>query len=425
MTKVKYLMIGLFIGIMLVLIPNTSNAAVSVTRNIYSNNGSMKFNFTGLELDETHEYEFGLTKAKTEEVGNWNAIKEKTKTTATADLITTTKVIRNVINATDKGYITIKDKTADKIVLQAYEVDLKLPYLKVTNYTVINNRKEFSVSETNSINVALRNADNSEAYYQYEKITDQNIINKYKEIKAKNGDFNSLQNLLKTNTPTSNWKNWQHFNGHSSDGMNGYGYTQEIINVPDTGLYYMWVYFSGNNIKDMYGYVLVDNLVETDIALENIEFPSYEKTITMELGKTREMSVIFTPSNATNKILKWSSSDETVATVDNAGRVTAKKVGSAIITATTQDGKKKITSTITVAEKLAGNNNGNTNNGSTNNTNKPQNNNNTNNKKDDPTKAEGKIPQTGENYVIIMALIGIVGAGVFTYIKVKQYRDIK
>ena len=52
--------------------------------------------------------------------------------------------------------------------------------------------KEFGSGETESINVLLRNAGNSEAYYQYEKITDQNIIDKYKEIfdiKKLNAEF--------------------------------------------------------------------------------------------------------------------------------------------------------------------------------------------------------------------------------------------
>ena len=71
MTKAKYLIIAIFA--ILLLIPNVVNAAdVSVTRNIYSNNGSMKFEFKGLTLDKTHEYEFGLTKTVAAEVVTWH-----------------------------------------------------------------------------------------------------------------------------------------------------------------------------------------------------------------------------------------------------------------------------------------------------------------------------------------------------------------
>ncbi len=41
------------------------------------------------------------------------------------------------------------------------------------------------------------------------------------------------------------------------------------------------------------------------------------------------------------KIVNWTSSDESIVAVNNAGKITGKKVGSAIITVTTQDGNKK------------------------------------------------------------------------------------
>ena len=183
MTKAKYIIMILFVSVVLFFIPNVSNAAeVSVTRNIYSNNGSMKFNFKGLTLDTTHEYQYGLTKTKATEVGTWHLITEYTESTAIIDVMTTTKDLREVINTVDTGYITIKDKTSDTVVLQPYSVDLKIPYLRVTNYTVIQNGKELGSGKENGIQVALRCASNSKAYYQYEKITDQNIINKYKSL---------------------------------------------------------------------------------------------------------------------------------------------------------------------------------------------------------------------------------------------------
>lgn len=406
----------ILLGIALI-IPNNVNAAgVAVTRNVYSNNGSMKFNFTGLTLDTTHEYEYGLTKTTAAAVETWHLITEYTVSTATVDIMTTTTDLRNVINSVDTGYITIKDKTADKVILQPYSVDLKMPFMQVTNYTVISNGKNLKES---NIKIALRDASNSKAYYQYEKITDESIIKKYKEIKAKNGDYLQLQSMLKTTAPSSNWTSWEYWNGFGAIGdIGGYGYTQRNVSVPDTGLYYMWVYFSGNNLKNVYGYMLVDNL-EPDIALESISLP---KTQTVELGKTLTLSPTFNPSNATNKIVTWSSSDESVATVDNAGKITPKKLGSTVITVVSQDGNKKATCTVTVTQT--------TNNSSTNNKNNTTTGNVVNkvnvssNTSKDNTTSKGVLPKTGLG-ASITAIVVTAIAAVYGYMKYRNLRDIK
>lgn len=326
------------------------NAAedVKVTRNIYSNNGSMKFTFTGLNLDTEHEYQYGLGTTKASEINDWFELTELTSTTATVNLITTTASIRAIINKVDTGYITIRDKSdSNKIVLEPYSVNLKMPYLKVTNFSVLNNGKEFVNNKTTDIQIALRNSQNSKAYYQYEKITDQNVISKYKEIKNKNGDYNEMEDILKTTVPSSNWNSWDYWTySQFGTGMNGFGYPQKKIQAPDTGLYYLWVYFSGDNIKEMYGYILVDNL-EPDIALDSITIP---ETAEVKMGNTLALTPKFNPTTTTNKIVTWTSSNEEVATVDNSGKVTPKKVGSTIITVTSQDGKKKANCTVTVTE---------------------------------------------------------------------------
>ena len=80
--KVKYIIMILFASALLLLIPNISNAAIDVTRNIYANNGSAKYEFIGLELNKSHEYEFGLTKTAAANVEIWHLITEYTETTS-------------------------------------------------------------------------------------------------------------------------------------------------------------------------------------------------------------------------------------------------------------------------------------------------------------------------------------------------------
>ena len=56
------------------------------------------------------------------------------------------------------------------------------------------------------------------------------------------------------------------------------------------------------------------------------------------VGESKAVTATVKPDDATNKELTWKSSDESIATVDNTGKVTGKKIGTATITATARDG---------------------------------------------------------------------------------------
>lgn len=74
--------------------------------------------------------------------------------------------------------------------------------------------------------------------------------------------------------------------------------------------------------------------------------------ISLKKGKTKTLKASVTPSNATNKKLKWSTSNKKVATVTQKGKVKGKKAGTATITATTKDGSKlKAVCKVTVTAK--------------------------------------------------------------------------
>lgn len=59
------------------------------------------------------------------------------------------------------------------------------------------------------------------------------------------------------------------------------------------------------------------------------------------------MTATVTPTTASNKTVNWTTSNSSVATVNSTGLVTIAGVGSATITATTVDGSKTSTSSIT------------------------------------------------------------------------------
>ena len=68
------------------------------------------------------------------------------------------------------------------------------------------------------------------------------------------------------------------------------------------------------------------------------------------VGDTVTLNATVAPAEA-NQTVTWSSNPETVATVDNSGKVTAVAAGTAIITVTTQDGNKTASCTVTVKDK--------------------------------------------------------------------------
>ena len=85
---------------------------------------------------------------------------------------------------------------------------------------------------------------------------------------------------------------------------------------------------------------------QTTVPVASVELN--QTTLELIAGKEATLTATVKPDDATNKTVTWSSNNETVATVDNNGKVTAKAAGEAIITA--KAGDKTATCTVTVAK---------------------------------------------------------------------------
>ena len=345
MTKAKYLIIAIFTMVVLFLVPSISNAAVSYERSFPSNDGTIKIKFSGLTLDENKSYEFALVRQGTTPTDWFSVDDGYTATEIGITLSGATQKIANVLMQTDTGFVYIreKDNTTDPYVLENQKVNLKLPYLQSLTYDKQTSRYTDFGLLYGVIGPRYANyASHAEPYSKWQKVTDKELVNKFLSIKKEGKDISELESIL-PNPPTS-----------------GYGEKEQMIyfTSKNDGLYLLWIKRTAENCKDVISCIVHDGLPDATTVeeylggqSETVAVASVSVTpskLTLEVGKTYSLTVTVSPSNVTNKIVTWTSSDESVATVDTAGRVTAKKVGSVTITATTQDGNKKATCTVTV-----------------------------------------------------------------------------
>ncbi len=147
------------------------------------------------------------------------------------------------------------------------------------------------------------------------------------------------------------------------------------------------------------------------VADVNVESITLNKTtLTIDEGSSYTLTATINPSNATNKLVDWSSDNEKVAKVEN-GKVTAISEGTATITAKTKDGGFTATCKVTVTKKIVPQNPSSTDN---NKTNEP--------KANDATIAKVILPKTGTTtYIVIFSIVLLSIIGLVCYKKIKYY----
>ncbi len=104
-----------------------------------------------------------------------------------------------------------------------------------------------------------------------------------------------------------------------------------------------------------------DQVPETTKAVATVTLD--KTTASVEAGKTLQLTATAAPEDATDKSIYWTSSDTTIADVDQTGKVTAKKAGKVTITAEANDGNGATAScevTVTAAETPNASSGGNT-----------------------------------------------------------------
>lgn len=135
--------------------------------------------------------------------------------------------------------------------------------------------------------------------------------------------------------------------GYSAKDAKGSDITSRVsvsgtVNTSNAGTYRITYYVTdsyGNSSSKSRTVVVKSNYVK----LQSISLTP--NTLNISVGSSATLIVSFNPSNATNKLLTWSSSDNSVASVSN-GVVKGIKKGTATITAKGADGVSKSVSVI-------------------------------------------------------------------------------
>lgn len=422
MKVIKILIMALLIYALMFCISNSVNA-VSIERDFINNAGSINVKFSGLTLDPNNKrYEWGFTQLKNDEVKKWYDLTQFDNNKANIIIDVLIPEMRNIVLKSDIGFVTIREKGGNNIA-EPIEVDLKIPLLRFTNRSVLNNGEKLNVDDK-EVKVKLFDA-SANIEFQYEKVTDAIVINKYKEIKNNNSSIYDIEKIIKKELPVDNWKKWEIGGGWMFDiDPPAGGYPERKINVNGEGLYYLWIKAYKKNSKVGYGLILVDNL-GANVPLEGISLSS---SYDIKVGEEKRLNIEYTPTQASNREVTWKSEDESIATVDKEGRVKGIKTGSVKIVATSKEGNKTATTIVNVIDKdnvyVQNENKNNANTNTNANINKDTDKK-INDVKKDNTTAKGRLPQTGESLIAVSAIF-IIGLVMVVGIKIynKNFKGI-
>lgn len=463
MRKVKYWMIIIVAMFALFLMSNKAKAAVNYTRTFPSNDGTIIINLTGVAFDTKKAYSYALV-TRGETPKDWHTITEYTQTTAQIKFNPATKDILEVLRVTDTGMLYVKNNEDNSYIVEALEINLKLPYLQAVSYSC-SDLGSYSIANIYGIGPLA-----GDSYFVFQKITDKTLIEQFLKIKNNNGDITVLEKYLPT-VPKNGYKKERSF------GSKAY----------NDGLYLLWIKLTRDSCKDIYGCIVHDGLPKAKTLAEYIgEIDTVAPTVksievtspvagTYKTSQTIKIQVKFSEvitgssvptlkikfgesaqRSITNGIIKndYIEYSYNIQDSDKGQLATVSLSGGGIKDASGNEAKLScpIISGYAIKANEEGIENNKTDNQDTNqdktdkdkdkvdnpnndNINLDNNNDNTDNNNEhsdnsdnnnqDKTVAPNRLPQTGLGIGITVAIVVIVAMGVLTYFKYNSYRDIK
>ena len=136
-----------------------------------------------------------------------------------------------------------------------------------------------------------------------------------------------------------NGTNWNSISGATSN-----SYTTDAATLEMNNYQYQCVVSNSAGSVTSSAATLTVNAATVSVTGVTLE----PKELSLYTGQSETLAATVQPEDATNQSVTWKSSDDTIATVDSTGKVTAVGAGNATITVTTEDGEKTATCTVTV-----------------------------------------------------------------------------
>ncbi len=169
----------------------------------------------------------------------------------------------------------------------------------------------------------------------------QLVTNKFQDVQV--GDLLIVHvgdELYDTSVLSIRYNNWNQIDGIDEATVITGDYALEITES-------LLSVFKNNDVYVVGKYVEVTKVTvqRPQVAVTGVSLNA--NTLTLTIGETNQLTATVNPTNASNKNVTWSSSNTSVATVNN-GLVTAVAAGNATITVTTEDGSRTATCEVTV-----------------------------------------------------------------------------
>lgn len=211
-------------------------------------------------------------------------------------------------------------------------------YITNTQYTIIN------LVEAASYNVSVVAIDlsgNASAPSTVSFVTNRKPVAAFTGSRVGNAPF-----ALSLNTSTSSDPDAGDFITDYFWTIGGNNFSGQILNTTlnAVGTYPSHLQAKANNgsLSTVVSFVVtVDSVPVSSILLDqsSISFPALQ---------SRQLTATIAPANASNKNMSWTSSNTSVVTVDNTGRLTGVSAGSAVVTVTSQSGGLSATCNVSV-----------------------------------------------------------------------------